>query len=57
MYHLKKKKFTSFCELSQTDKLSAYMKVNRLELLSEKTNIIIFNNGSGPKDINQTVKW
>ena len=33
------------------------MKVNGLEFSSEKTNRIIFNNGFGPKDLNQIVKW
>ena len=49
----------SFCELcrivyrNETDKLSAYIKVSRLDISSEKTNMILFNNSSGPKELPQ----
>ena len=38
-------------DLKEIDKLSAYMKVSGLEFLSEKTNMILFNNSSGPKEL------
>ena len=54
-----KKNFMSFCELrekkyqSENDKLSAFMKASGLEFSSEKTNMILFNYGSGPKELPQ----
>ena len=38
---------------NEIDKQHVYMKVNGLELSSEKTNVILFNNASGPKELPQ----
>ena len=38
---------------NETDKQHVYMKVNGLELSSEKTNVILFNKASGPKELPQ----
>ena len=40
-------------KLCQSDKLSSYTKVSGLECSSEKMNMILFNNGPGPKELPQ----
>ena len=54
-YKRNPRRFVNYIILYQDeiDKQHVYMKVNGLELSSEKANVILFNNASGPKELPQ----